>query len=101
VASSSVSTGQNPLTSASYNLSGQPTNLQFGSGDADTLSYDFNMGRMTSYQFTINGSSEVVALTWNANGTLGTPANTDPFTSSNQHTCTYGYDDPAVDPNRP
>ena len=52
-----------------------------------------NTGRMTQYNFAVNGSSLVGALTWNANGTLGQNAISDPFNSNNQQTCNYAYDD--------
>ncbi len=40
----SASTGQNPLSSASYNAFGA-TALTFGSGDSDSFTYDPNTGR--------------------------------------------------------
>src|SRR2546427_5830619 len=48
---------------------------------------------MTQQKFVVNGSSVIGNLTWNANGSLKTLAITDPFNSSNQQTCNYGYDD--------
>ena len=93
VASTSVSSGQNPLSNVNYNVFGAPTSLGLGSGDADAFTYDPNTGRMTQYQFTVNGSSVAGVLTWNPNGTLQRNAITDPFNSSDQQTCNYGYDD--------
>jgi RHS repeat-associated protein len=49
ILSVSASSGQSPVTSASYNLFSLPTNVTLGSGDADTFGYDGNTGRMTSY----------------------------------------------------
>src|SRR5436309_12918393 len=48
---------------------------------------------MTQFKYTLNGSSEIGNLTWNANATLKTLAITDPFNSSNAQTCNYAYDD--------
>ncbi len=89
----SASSGQNPVTTTSYNGFGEPTGVTFGSGDADAFSYDPNTGRMTQYKYTVNSSSAVGNLTWNANGSLKTLSITDPFNSSNAQTCNYGYDD--------
>lgn len=85
--------GQNPVTSVSYNTADEITNVTFGSADSDVYGYDANTGRMTSYQFNVNGSSVNGTLTWNANGTLKTLAITDPFNSGDVQTCNYGYDD--------
>jgi len=93
----SASSGQNPVTSTSYNLYSSPPQLQvaFGSGDSDTLSYDANTGRMTQYKFTVGNSPQSVVgnLTWNANGSLSQHAITDPFNSANTQTCAYQHDD--------
>jgi RHS repeat-associated protein len=40
----------------------------------------------------VNGSSVTGNLGWNGNGTLASLDITDPFNSSNQQNCTYGYD---------
>lgn len=93
VATLSASTGQNPLTATTYNTAGLPTGLTFGSGDTDAYTYDPNTNRMTQYQFNVNGSSFVGKPTWNANGTLGSLAITDPFNSSDNQTCNYTHDD--------
>ena len=89
--------GQNPVTSTSYNLYATPPNVvaAFGSGDSDIFTYDANTGRMTGYQFNIGSpvKSVVGTLAWNANGTLNQLAITDPINSSNQQTCNYTYDD--------
>src|SRR5207302_6438880 len=55
--------------------------------------YDNNTGRMTQYKYTLNGSSEIGNLTWNANGSLQTLAITDPFNAGDAQTCNYSYDD--------
>jgi len=89
-----VASGQNPVTGTTYPSPwGLPTAVNFGSQDSDAFTYDQNTGRMTEYQFTVNGSSVKGGLTWNTNGTLQQLAITDPFNSSNQQTCNYLYDD--------
>jgi RHS repeat-associated protein len=89
----SAASGQNPLTATSYNVFSEATGVTLGSGDSDAFSYDPNTGRMTQYQFSVNGSPVTGGLTWNQNGTLQQLAITDPFNSSNQQTCSYVYDD--------
>jgi YD repeat-containing protein len=93
VYSVAASSGQNPLTSTTYNGFGLATGLTLGSGDSDSFGYDATTGRETQYKFTVNGSSVVGNLTWNANGSLQQLAITDPFTASNTQTCTYSYGD--------
>lgn len=41
----------------------------------------------------MNGQSLTGTLTWNANGSLQELVISDPFTSANNQTCTYAYDD--------
>jgi RHS repeat-associated protein len=91
----SASSGQNPLTSTSYNSADLPTALTFGSGDGDTYNYDPNTNRMTQYQLAANGISLTGVLGWNANGTLQTQNTTDGFSSIDTQNCTYRYDDMA------
>jgi RHS repeat-associated protein len=67
--------------------------VTFGSGDSDGFTFDPNTGRMTQYQFNVNGSSQIGKLGWNPNGTLHTLGITDPFNSADTQSCTYGYDD--------
>jgi len=45
--------------------------VNYGSGDSDSFTYDPNTGRMTQYQYNVNGSALTGTLGWNANGTLG------------------------------
>jgi hypothetical protein len=85
--------GQNPVTSSTRNVWGEVTAVTYGSADSSSFSYDLNTGRMTQYKSTINGSAAYGNLTWNPNGSLGTLAITDPFTSANAQTCNYSYDD--------
>jgi len=93
VSTVTASSGQNPVSSTSYNAgSGLPTGVTFGSGDSDAFGYDA-MGRMTSYQFNVGSQSVAGQPAWNANGTLQQLAITDPFSSNNQQTCGYSYDD--------
>ncbi len=94
-----VASGQSPVTGATYvttNGTGDPvgslTNVTFGSQDSDVYHYDTNTGRMLKYTFNVNGQSASGTLGWNANGTLGTLAITDPFNSLDNQTCTYSYD---------
>jgi RHS repeat-associated protein len=86
-----ITSGSNPGTS--YNSASQITQINLGSGDSDTFSYDQNTGLMSGYQFNVNGQSESGTLTWNGTGTLGKLVITDPFNSSNAQTCTYSHDD--------
>jgi len=93
VDSASASSGQNPLTSTTYNTASQATQVNFGSSDTDVFTYDQNTTRMTKYAFSINGQSEVGQLTWNAIGSLETLAITDPFNGPDNQTCNYTHDD--------
>jgi RHS repeat-associated protein len=67
--------------------------VNLGSSDSDTFTYDPNTDRMTQYEFTANSQSIVGNLTWNAIGTLGSLAITDPFNSTDTQTCSYIHDD--------
>jgi len=94
-----ASSGTNPVTAVTYGGTGQPvgslTQVTYGSSDFDNFSYDTSTGRMTGYQFNIGTSGQAVVgtLNWNQNGTLHTLGIVDPFNSSDNQTCTYGYDD--------
>ncbi len=88
-----AATGQNPVTATVFDIFSLPTSVTFGSADADAFTNDPNTGRMTQYKFTVNGSSVIGNLTWNANGALNTLGITDPFNASNAQTCNYTYDD--------
>jgi RHS repeat-associated protein len=88
----SAGSGQNPVTAASYDVASQLTSMTLGSGDSDAYTYDGHTGRMTQYQFSINGSNVTGTLTWNPNGTLQQLAITDPFNSANAQNCSYQYD---------
>jgi RHS repeat-associated protein len=85
--------GQNPLASTYYNTASQPTQVNFGSGDSDTFTYDSNSDRMTQYKFNVNGQAVTGTLTWNAIGTLKTLAVTDQFYGAGNQTCSYSHDD--------
>jgi RHS repeat-associated protein len=93
VYSASASSGQNPLTSTTYNTAGLPTQVNLGSSDSDSFTFDPNSNRMTQYKFTVNGQSVVGSLTWNAIGTLETLGVTDPFFGGGNQTCSYTHDD--------
>jgi RHS repeat-associated protein len=92
--------GTNPVTGVTYSTSsttnplGALTGVTFGSADSDSFTYDPNTGRMTGYTFSVNGQTDVGALSWNSNGTLSQLKITDqiPGTSDSQ-TCNYMYDD--------
>ncbi|HKW16867.1 MAG TPA: RHS repeat-associated core domain-containing protein [Terriglobales bacterium] len=88
----SASSGQNPVTTTSYNSAGQVTSVTFGSADSDTFTYDPNTGRMTQYKYTVNGSSIVGTPGWNTNGTMASLGITDPFNSANTQSCSYSHD---------
>lgn len=89
----SANSGQNPVTATSYNAASQVTGVTFGSGDADAFTYDSKTGRMTQYEYTINGSSEIGVPTWNPNGSVKSLAITDPFNPGDAQTCNYAHDD--------
>jgi RHS repeat-associated protein len=93
VNSASASSGQNPLTAASYNPASEATGITFGSTDSDSFTYDPNTNRMTQYKFSVNGQSVTGTLTWNAISTLETLAITDPFYGPGNQTCSYTHDD--------
>jgi len=84
--------GKGPVTAASYNDDGLAA-VSFGSGDGDAYSYDASTGRMTQYQFQVNGQDDTGALTWNANGTVQKLDISDGIAgTSDSQTCNYGYD---------
>src|SRR4029077_2209417 len=89
----SASSGQNPLTSTSYNFVSRPTQVNLGSSDSDSFIYDPNTNRMTQYSFNVNGKSVVGSLTWNPIGTLGSLSISDPLYSGGNQTCSYTHDD--------
>ena len=89
----SAGTGQNPVTSTSYNPASQPLQVSFGSSDSDSFTYDPNTDRMKTYTFNVNAQSVVGTLNWNPLGTLGTLTITDPFNASDAQTCNYTHDD--------
>jgi RHS repeat-associated protein len=91
--SASASSGQNPLTNTTYNTASLPTQVNLGSSDSDSYTYDPNSNRMTKYTFAVNGQSVVGSLTWNSIATLGTLGVTDPFYSGGNQTCSYTHDD--------
>jgi RHS repeat-associated protein len=88
-----ASTGQNPLSSASYNAASQPTNVNLGSGDSDVFTYDTNTNRMTKYQFNIGTQTFTGIPAWNSNGSFASLSITDPFYATDTQNCTYSHDD--------
>jgi len=93
ITSAAASSGQNPLSSTSYNVASEPLTVTLGSSDSDTFVYDPNTDRMTEYEFTVNSQSVTGTLTWNAIGTLASLAVVDPFNSGDAQTCSYTHDD--------
>jgi RHS repeat-associated protein len=93
VYSASAASGQNPLTSTTYNTASLPTQVNLGSSDSDSYTFDPNTNRMTQYKFSVNGQSVVGTLTWNPIATLETLAITDPFYGAGNQTCSYAHDD--------
>jgi RHS repeat-associated protein len=87
-------TGQNPVTSTSYDLVNYKTTVNYGSLDSDVFTLDPNTGRLAKYQFNVGSNSDIGALTWNANSSLKTLAIADtvPSTTDTQ-TCNYTHDD--------
>jgi len=90
----------NPVTGVTYsststtNPLGALTGVTYGSGDSDSFTYDPKTGRQSSYTFSVNGSTDVGSLTWNANGTLAQLAISDSISgTSDSQTCGYTYDD--------
>ena len=57
VYSASASSGQNPLTSTTYSVASSVTQVNLGSSDSDSFTYDPNTNRMTQYEFTVNSQS--------------------------------------------
>lgn len=90
-----AASGQNPVTSISWNASNHITGLTLGSSDSDSYQYDSQTGRMTQYLFNMGTGpqSQTGALTWNMNGTLGKLEITDQINTANTQTCMYGHDD--------
>lgn len=94
IASVTAASSQNPAASVACNAAGQVTSIIFGSGDSDGYQYDPDTGRMTEYQFTVNGATDTGNLTWNADGTLGKLQIADNLPgSSDTQNCTYSHDD--------
>jgi RHS repeat-associated protein len=87
--------GQNPVTSVSYDPMSHVTALTYGSSDSDAFTFYGTTGRMHTYQFTVGSTpkTNTGTLAWNANGTLQQLAITDNVNSSNSQTCNYTPDD--------
>jgi RHS repeat-associated protein len=94
----------NGSATTGYTAAGQPSYIAIG-GSSDTdyeyFTYDTNTARMTNWKFQVGSTpaSETGALTWNANGSLGSVAISDGFNSGGTQTCNFGisghpgYDD--------
>jgi RHS repeat-associated protein len=86
--------GQNPVTSTTYDLANFKTTVNYGSSDSDVVNLDPNTGRMTKYTFNVGSNSDVGTATWNYNGSLASLAISDTVTSSaDTQTCSYTHDD--------
>src|SRR6185312_6299156 len=82
------------VSGTSYNTAGQVTGVTLGSGDSDSYTYNADTGRMAQYQFTVNGTTDTGALSWNSNGSLGELHITDGLSgTSDSRDCTYLHDD--------
>jgi RHS repeat-associated protein len=89
----SASSGQNPVTSTSFDLPNFKTTVTYGSADSDVVTLDPNTGRMTQYKFNVGSQNDTGNFTWNANGSLGTLAITNQLNSLDTQTCSYTHDD--------
>ncbi len=91
--------GNPPVTNVTYNTSstaepiGALTQVEYGSNDTDTFTYDTNTGRMTSFTGTAGTQSQSGTLSWNANGSLAHLIIADTINPSNAQTCNFAYDD--------
>ncbi len=90
-----ASSGQNPVTSTSYNMFTTPNQLTvaFGSGDSDVFTYDPSTIRLNKYQFNVGSQTVTGTLSWNANSSLGSLNITDPFSTANTQNCSFAADD--------
>jgi RHS repeat-associated protein len=77
-----ASSSGTPLVRAtSYNPLGA-TGITFGNYDGDSFADDAYTGRMTQYQFGVNGQTDTGVYTWNANGSQASLAITDAITGT-------------------
>jgi len=79
----SASSGQNPLLSTTYNYASKPTQINFGSSDSDSFTYDPNTNRVTQYAFNVNGQKVTGGPVWNSIHTLASLSIKDAFNSAN------------------
>jgi RHS repeat-associated protein len=89
----SASTGQNPVTSTTFNTASQVTAVTFGSGDSDVYTIDSSTGRMTQFKATVGANGLTGTMTWNTNGSLAGLSISDQFNPAANQNCTYAYDD--------
>jgi YD repeat-containing protein len=90
----SASSGQNPITSTTYDPASHVLDQYYGSGDSDSFTYDPDSGRMKQWVYNVGTKQVSANLNWNPNGTLSYLSITDPLNALNQQTCsTYSYDD--------
>src|SRR6266567_967028 len=87
-------TGQNPVTSVSYNPAVQVTAITYGSLDADSFTYYSTTGRMHTYTYSMGATPKTDSgtLNWNTNGSLQSLTVTDQINSANTQTCNYTHD---------
>jgi len=88
-----ASSGQNPVTSTSFDLPNFKTTVTYGSADSDVVTLDPNTGRMTQYKFNVGSQNATGNLSWNSNGSLLTLAITNQLNSLDTQTCSYTHDD--------
>jgi RHS repeat-associated protein len=90
----SASSGQNPVTSVSYNPASQLTGVTYGSSDTDSFTYFSTTGRMQTYTYSMGSTPKTDSgtMNWNSNGTLLSLTITDQINTANTQTCNYTHD---------
>ncbi len=88
-----ASTGQNPVTSTSYNTASQVTSVSYGSGDSDSFSFDPNTQLSTGYKLNVGSKSQTATITQNANHSMRQLAITDTIFGNENQTCVFTYDE--------
>lgn len=89
----SAASGQNPVTSTSYNTASQVTGVTYGSGDSDSFSFDSNTQLPLGYTINVGAKAQTATITQNTNRTMGELAVTDTIFSNQNQTCLYTYDE--------
>ena len=89
----SASSGQNPVTSTSYNTASQATSVTYGSGDSDSFSFDPNTQLPLGYTINVGTKAQTASITQNLNHTMRQLSITDTIFSNENQTCNFGYDE--------